>query len=443
MIVPTVLSLVLGLAAVPPGAPGVGDPYFPQAGNGGYDVGHYDIDLTYTRPAITATTTITARALHTLPRFDLDFVGLQIDALRVNGAPAAYTRDGQELVVTPAAALRAGSRFTVTVAYHGTPGPVADTSLGESGWIPSKDGAVTLSEPTGSGTWFPVNDHPSDKATFAFRVKAPQGLTVLANGEPEGDRWVVREPMAPYLAFVAIGRWTVRSGTTKAGIPSIVAVDPALRVDVNLLFERVAKATDWAQSVFGPYPFRSTGAVVDDLVVGYALETQNRPFLSSNQNDMGTVVHELAHQWFGDSVSVGRWQDIWLNEGFATYAEWLFDEAEGGLTAQEHFDDLYRNGRGWSGWNVTPGDPGRAHLFDYNGIYLRGAMALHMIRRAVGDRAFFRLLPAWTAEHRHGNATVDDFRKIAEELTGRNLEPVLRDWLFTVGKPSVAPAATV
>ncbi|GAA3200259.1 M1 family metallopeptidase [Actinocorallia longicatena] len=440
MITTTIVALTLGLT---PGAAGVGDPYFPQAGNGGFDVAHYDIDLTYARAGITATTTVTARATQGLSRFDLDFVGLKITSLKVDGTAAKYTRSGQELTVIPAVGIPAGRTFTVTVAYRGAPNPLADPLLGRSGWLPSPDGVVTLSEPAGSASWFPVSDHPSDKATFAYRIRVPRGLSVLANGERDGDRWVVREPMAPYLAFIAIGKWDVREGRTPGGIPSVVAIDPALHESTDTLFERVGTTTDWGVKVFGPYPFGSTGAVVDDLVTGYALETQNRPFLSSNQNDLATIVHELAHQWFGDSVSVARWQDIWLNEGFASYAEWLFDEQHDGPSAQSRFDRLYAQGQDWPGWKVTTGDPGRDRLFSGPGIYQRGAMAVHAVRTAIGDRAFFRLLPAWTAKYRHGNATVQDFQALAEQISGTDLDTVFREWLFTASKPRVVKPATV
>ncbi|MEO5875829.1 MAG: M1 family metallopeptidase [Streptosporangiaceae bacterium] len=426
------VALLLGLT---PGAPGIGDSYYPQIGNGGYDVGHYDIDLTYRNGGITGTTTITATALQGLSRFDLDFLGLKISSLKVDGIAAAYRREGQELIVTPAQGLAKGVRFTVKVAYAGRPVPVKDVSLGESGWLPSSDGAVTLSEPTGSMSWFPVNDHPSDKATFTYRIKVPEGLSVVANGEPRGTDWVVHEPLAPYLAFIAIGKWKTRTGTTPGGITNIVAVDPALPDSVDTLYHRVGEATDWGVRVFGPYPFRSTGAVVDNLITGYALETQNRPFLSSNQNNLSTIVHELAHQWFGDSVSVRNWKDIWLNEGFATYAEWLWSEQHGGRTAQSSFDELSSAPTDWPGWKVTTGDPGKARMFNGPGVYDRGAMALHAIRMAVGDQVFFRLLRAWTAAHRYGNATTADLRSLAEKLSGKDLGPVFDEWLFTPSKP--------
>ncbi len=426
------VALLLGLT---PGAPGVGDSYYPQLGNGGYDVGHYDIDLAYAGGKINGTTTITATARHGLSRFDLDFLGLTISSLKVNGTAAAYRRDGQELIITPAEGLPEGATFTVEVAYAGRPAPVQDQSLGKSGWLPTNDGAVTVSEPRGSMTWFPVNDHPTDKATFSYRIKVPEGLRVMANGEPHGDRWIVTEPLAPYLAFIAIGKWKVKSGRTPGGITNIVAIDPALKDSVDTLFSRVGAATDWGVKNFGPYPFTSTGAVVDNLITGYALETQNRPFFSSNQNDLPTIVHELSHQWFGDSVSVRDWKHIWLNEGFATYAEWLWSEQHGGRTAQSRFDELSSAPATWQGWKVTTGDPGLRRMFDGAGIYMRGALALHAIRMAVGDQTFFRLLPAWTAEHRYGNATTADLRALAERLSGKDLGRVFDQWLFTPRKP--------
>jgi aminopeptidase N len=428
-----------------PGAPGAGDPYFPLAGNGGYDVGHYDLTLRYEPAAATVkgTTQITATATRDLSRFDLDFLGLDISALTVDDRAASYTRSGQELVISPAAGIRKGRTFRVAVSYSGSPQTLTSAELGRSGWLHTDDGAVTLSQPQGSATWFPVNDHPADKATYAFHVTVPKGLTVLANGEPDGQvanggaqtfSWRSTRPMASYLAMVAIGHFRVGTGRTPGGLLDITAVDPDSADDLAALTKATAEATDWEVKTFGAFPFGSTGGIVDHSHVDYALETQTRPVYSDNP-DHSTVVHELAHQWFGDSVSVASWQDIWLNEGFATYAEWLWDEQHGGQTAQQRFDRLYATPADFSGWRVKPGDPGSGHLFAIFPVYQRGAMALHAVRRAVGDAAFFGLLRAWASEYRHRTASTADFRALAERRSGRSLGPLLEKWLYTAAKP--------
>ncbi|MBX6382331.1 MAG: M1 family metallopeptidase [Microbispora sp.] len=429
-----------------PGSAGMGDPYYPLQGNGGYDVGHYDLNLRFDPDdhEVDATITITATAVQNLSRFDLDFSGPPITGVTVDGSPAAYRRDGQELVITPSKGLRSGSAFTVVVSYAGTPEAVSDAT-GRQGWLGTKDGAYVASQPDGARSWFPANDTPADKATFSFRVSAPGDLTVLANGErtgtdgADGDgyktvRWEMRQPMAPYLATVAIGRFVVSEGTA-AGMPNVTAYDPSLADESADLHDFTAKAVAWATGLFGPYPFSSVGGIADGDGSVTALETQGRPVYSGGPSDDLEIVHELAHQWFGDSVGVRSWRDIWLNEGFATYAEWLYQEQHGGPTAKEIFDRLYRKNGGF--WDLKTGDPGQAHMFDENAVYLRGAMTIHALRTKIGDRVFFSLLKTWTQQNRHATVTTADFIALAEKLSGRNLRPLFDAWLYQTGKPRI------
>ncbi|MFI0450973.1 M1 family metallopeptidase [Actinomadura sp. 6N118] len=429
------------------GAPGIGDPYFPNAGNGGYDVAHYSIRLRYTPRGqhLAGTTTITANATQNLKRFNLDFIGHKVSSVKVNGAAASFARRGQELEITPRGGIAQGARFSVAVAYAGSPRQLKAPGLGRSGWIPTGDGAVTLSQPVGSAYWFPLNDHPADKATYAYTITVPKGLKVVANGELEGSanigptstfKWRSSKPMAGYLALVAIGRFKTLDDRSPGGVRSFVAVDSSNQNSPKLFQELTAKVTDWGVRHFGPFPFDSTGGVIDDVRVGYALETQNRPVYPGGAN-MTLIVHELAHQWFGNSVSINRWQDIWLNEGFATYAEWLWSEQHGGPKAEALFDAAYSKPGDFAGWKAPTGAPGRQQLFAGFPVYTRGAMTLHMLRKTVGDDVFFRILRTWTAERAHGNATTADFRKLAERVSGRELDGLFDKWLFAQGKPSL------
>ncbi|MBW8481547.1 M1 family metallopeptidase [Actinomadura sp. PM05-2] len=428
-----------------PGAAGIGDPYFPRAGNGGYDARHYDIELAYTPRGqhIRATSTMTATATADLSRFDLDLVGNTVASVKVNGAPAAFRRDGQELVITPRTGLRKGGTFTVAVAYSGSPKRLQDPNLGSTGWLPTGDGAAALSQPQGSTTWFPLNDHPSDKATFAYTVTVPEGLTVIANGEPAGTsrrgatstfRWASARPMAGYLALLAIGRFDVLDGRTPGGVRSISAQDPKASGDLAGLQRTTGEVTDWEAGLFGPYPFDSTGGVVDDEKVGYALETQNRPAYPGGADTL-LIVHELAHQWFGNSVGIRRWADIWLNEGFATYAEWLWTERHGGPSAAARFAETYARPADDPRWRIRPAAPGRDHLFDEFAVYQRGAMALQALRTRVGDPSFFATLRGWARRHRHGVATTAGFVAYAEQVSGRRLGGLFDDWLQRPAKP--------
>ncbi|WP_410636631.1 M1 family metallopeptidase [Amycolatopsis sp. cmx-4-83] len=434
-----------------PGAPGAGDPYFPDMGNGGYDVGHYDIRLAY-RPdtqAIDATTTILATATQDLSRFDLDFRGpLTISKLTVDGLNAAYTRSGaQELVITPPHGLRKGSPFVVSVSYAGVPQKIDDPALGVSGWVATKDGAVALNQPIGAATYYPVNDTTDDKATYTQTITVPAGLTVLANGEPGPTttrdhrttfRWSMNRPMASELSMLAIGRYDVTRGVTAGGLPNITAIGQSIDTKPGqgkVFNQTTAQVVQWESSVYGPYPFDSTGGILADVGVGYALETQSRPVYDQDTSDVDgdLLAHELGHQWFGDSLTPVHWSDIWLNEGFATYSEWLYQEKFTGVPVQQSFAKTYAEEKDWSG---KVADPGRDHIFD-DLVYNRGAMTLQALRLKIGDRAFFQVLTQWPTVNRYGNVSTRDFIRFVERLTGRDLGSFFRTWLYQPGKPAL------
>lgn len=635
-------------ATFSPGAPGIGDPYFPLAGNGGYDVASYDLAISYDpdTDVLQGTATIRAGATQNLSSFDLDLDGLAVAAVSVDGRPATFNQRNGELVITPGRGLNRGSEFTTVVRYGGVP----QTAPDGSGFIHTSDGALIVGQPRVAATWFPVNDHPADKATFTFRVTVPQGLQVVANGLPGGHStadgattWVWREnaPMAPYLATASIGRW--HFDTSQAdGLTIIDAIDQSLlrptavphtgggfaisqvansaykrltRVvrggqtvtfwvnrqtepaydfffveartpggtdwttlpdanghssrdtggscpgwqglhpwlthyqspscaprgtsgewnaasgtsdgweswaldlsdypaDVELSFASVSDEgvqgagvflddvrtqigpgstsfeqgtagwaaaspppgspvleNDWIagttadapppvgerardafarepeilsflSSVFGPYPFSSSGGIVDERTnLAISLENQTRPIYRTDsfedpESAADLMAHELSHQWYGDSVSLERWSDIWLNEGFASYAEWLWAEHEGLTTGQEIFDMFYARPAGSLYWKLTIGDPGPKHLFDQP-VYERGAMTLYELRQRIGDDAFLRLLPAWSAKGRGGNVTTEEFIDLAEQISGQQLDDLFDAWLYTSGKPEV------
>ncbi|MQY03390.1 M1 family metallopeptidase [Actinomadura macrotermitis] len=433
-----------------PGAPGAGDSYFPAEGNGGYDVGHYDLTLDYDPAgnALKATARIKARATQNLSRFDLDLKQLTVKSVLVNGKKARFTRSGQELVVKPAKGLRKGRHFDVTVVYAGTPKPIERPDIGKFGWIKTPDGAYVVSEPDGASTWFPSNDHPQDKATYTYRVTVPKGTQVLSNGEPGGEStrggkstfvWNERTPMASYLAMLAIGKFQVKKGRTASGVPVITAVAPNRASELKPIHEGTIKAIDWEEKVFGKYPFQSTGGIRVGVDVEFSLETQSRPIYGF-QPDQDVIVHELAHQWFGDSVSVKRWKDIWLNEGFATYAEWLYQEQHGGPTAKQTFDNLYKQPESWKYykelWTARKtGDPGANQMFTLTPYY-RGGMTLQALRERIGDKAFFALLKAWTKANRNGNVTTAQFVALAERISHKQLDGLFNAWLYTQTKPT-------
>jgi aminopeptidase N len=426
-----------------PGGDGAGDPYFPTAGNGGYDVSNYDLDIDYTpRGArLDAIAAITATATHGLSRFQLDYSGPRVSGVMVDGQPATFSHRAGELIVTPPAGIAAGAQFTTVVAYAGKVRPTKGRL--RAGWFPTRDGAFVAGEPRGAPTWFPCNDHPSDKATFGFRITVPKGRKAIANGvlvdhsrTARESTWVWREdnPMAPYLATATNGRFLLTE-SAYGPIPSYVAVDPREAKASRRGLRKLPAILDHFQALFGEYPFSSTGAIVDHAsFVGYALETQGIPVYDRAPDEV-LIAHEVAHQWFGDSVSVARWSDIWLNEGFATWAEWNWIEHTGGPTTARTLRDLMRIRPGDRAfWGPAPGDPGVKRMFDAT-VYVRGAMTLEALKQKVGTDVFLSILRRWTAEHRYGNATIPDFIAVAESESGIELDEFFRIWLFDPAKP--------
>jgi hypothetical protein len=648
------------------GAPGIGDPYFPLAGNGGYDVRHYALDVRY-EPAtdvLSGVATIRATATQNLSRFNLDLVGLTVRAILVDGRRATWTRDAGELTVTPRKPLPRGERFTTLAVYDGVPQTITDQFGGISGFIATDDGTLVAGEPDVAATWYPVNDHPADKASYSFRINVPAGLEAVANGELVSNRtwrgrttwvWEAEEPMASYLTTATIGEFDLRA-YRRDGIRYWDAIDPDLfvspaprtgrqfaisqkaqqsykrlmrtiavpsqggelsfwvtrdteadwdyffveahavgsttwttlrdidghnsgqtglvcpywldlhpflahyqtanadgtcsptgttgawwaasgashgyeqwrvdlspykgkQVEISLSYASddfvqlpgvevddivgpggagstsfeadgdttdgwtvpgspegsIPNENDWIvgtaddtpptvgeiasgslarqpeiigflSGVFGPYPFSAAGGIVDDADgLGFALENQTRPiyskgFFSDPESGDRVIVHELAHQWYGDSLALARWQHIWLNEGFASYAEWLWSEHEGLGTPQEIFDFFAGIPAEDPFWTVTIGDPGPAALFD-GAVYIRGAMALHALRTEVGDEAFFRILRRWAQSRAGGNVATPEFIRLAERISGRPLGALFDKWLFTPSKPEGLGAA--
>ena len=458
-VVAAAAALLLTTAAVggvgSPGSAGIGDSYFPLYGNGGYDVEHYDLNIRYSPSSdrLVGDATITAQATMDLSRFNLDLVGLQIDSLTVDGVDATWTREQQhELVVTPPQALLLNSTFVVRVAYAGVPKRFSDLVPG--GVVRTDDGALFIGEPQAAAAWFPVNDHPKDKATYRFDLTVPDRLKAISNGRflgraPAGNgrstwSWEVTDPMASYLATAAIGRFRIDRRVTDSGIRVLDALDPRAPDEARLALLKEERIVRFLARQFGPYPFDGLGGIVDHHRLGYALETQTRPvYDSSFFSGVNTfiVTHELAHQWFGDVVSIDDWQHIWLNEGFATYAEWLWADRRG-LATPQAISSFYCRVVPASDrfWKVTPGDPGVDRLFD-RAVYVRGAMTLQALRRAVGTAAFFEILRTWVVDQGNGTGTTDQFIQLAEATSGMQLDALFDEYLFTPEQPACGEGA--
>ncbi|HXJ63783.1 MAG TPA: M1 family metallopeptidase [Actinomycetota bacterium] len=447
------------------GSAGIGDPYFPLAGNGGYDVRHYHVAVRYdpATNALQGVTRITLVPTDDLSRFDLDLVGLTVDSVSVASAPATFVRRlRQELVITPAHVLRADHAVDVVVAYHGIPNRfrVPGTFI-RTGVVPTDDGAIIWGEPQVAAAWYPVNDHPRDKASYRIDLTVPAGLQAVSNGTLASHstrggwttwRWIERAPMASYLALGAIGHFDLRFRTTPSGLRVIDAVDPGIGNRADFALQQEIRIVRFLAQHFGPYPFDALGGVVDDASMGAALENQTRPIYDPGFFRPGggtpVVVHELAHQWFGDSVSVDLWQYTWLNEGFATYAEWLWSGARGRGTAEQIAANLCSIPSSDPFWSLRIGAPGKSHIFD-DPVYERGALTLEALRRRVGSQDFFDILRSWAAAQAGRTGSTAQFQAVAQLLSGSDLAAFFQRWLFTSGRPDhcsapgASPAAAV
>ena len=440
---------VAGLASA--GSAGIGDPYYPQLGNGGYDVEHYTIALDIDIAAgslNTAATTIDAIATQDLSAFNLDFRGPEIDEVTVDGHTAAWTREGGELTVTPQVPLSSGAPFDIVVQYHGVPD--GDDDRFEKGWWATGNSVFAVGEPRGSDVWYPVNGHPLDKATYTLEITVPEEYEVVANGHRRevsiadglaGEStktfvWENDEPTASYLVTFHAAKMDVTIEERPDGITLLEAFPPSLDDQARAVFDDVPEMMEFFASIFGPYPFTTLGSTVfEDTSFNAALETQGLVSYDASSVRENTVAHEIAHQWFGNSVSPERWQDIWLNEAFARYSEVLWAEYAHGdeaamATLRRQMSSFANASRGTDGDEILIGDPGPEHLFS-EAVYAGGALMLDDLRQRLGDETFFTLLRAWTTEYYHANANSDDFIALAEEVSGEDLDAFFHDWLET------------
>ncbi|MFB9460251.1 M1 family metallopeptidase [Streptomyces antimycoticus] len=438
------------VSSTPPGPLGIGDPLFPELGNPGYDVTAYDIVFDYRRQdrPIDAVTTIDAHTTAPLRTVNLDFAQGVVDSVRVDGARARFVTAGEDLVVTPSTPLRKGAAFRVTV--HHTSDPQGGTN---GGWVRTSDGLVMANQANAAHRVFPCNDHPADKARFTFRITAPKSLTVVAGGLPglrirKGSRttWTYRlaHPMATELAQISIGRSAVPRRTGPHGLPVRDVVPAADRARLEKWLARTPGQLAWMEKKAGRYPFENYGVLIAHATTGFELETQT---LSLFERDLFTseelprwyiesiMVHELAHQWFGDSVSPRRWSDLWLNEGHATWYEALYADERGKAGLERRMRKAYEQSDAWRAEGGPPAAPKPADSGQQIGIfrpvvYDGSALVLYALRQRIGRTAFDRLEREWVLRHRDGVASTADFIRLASQVAGRDLSGFLRPWLY-------------
>jgi aminopeptidase N len=435
----------LSAATVAFAAKPANEPFFPRAGNDGYDALAYRVSLGFKSKSgrIKAETAIEAAATEPLKRFSFDFFGPRVSEVEINREPVEFRRRPGKLIVSAPAEIAKGAPFTTVVRYSGVPPKITDADGTEEGWVRTDDGVIAVGEPQGTAAWIPCNNLPADKATFEFRITVPDGLKAVANGRrlrsdnragSVQHNWVEAAPMSPYLALLNVGRGEIVESRI-GNLPSWTLIDPRLAAAREPLAE-LPGIVRFLAGLYGAYPFDSAGSAVDFApALGYALETQSRPIYAFVP-DLTTVVHETAHQWFGNSVGLQRWPQIWLNEGFATWSEWYYAEHHGRRSAGEIFRRLHRvpasNERFW---NPPPARPGTPKNLFATSTYVRGGMALQALREQIGTQTMLKLLRRWTTSHRHGSANIGEFTGLAEQLSGKELDGLFQHWLYQRGKP--------
>ncbi|MFC4031647.1 M1 family metallopeptidase [Streptomyces polygonati] len=433
------------------------DPYFPASGDVRYGVHRYELALDY-RPVsnrLKGTARLSAVAGgEALREFSLDLAaGFRLGGVTVDGRDAHYTHRAGKLRIRPGKALEPGAAFTVEVRYTGTPKPVG-SQWGGLGWEELTDGALVASQPVGAPSWYPCNDRPADKASYQIAVTAPSPYTVVVGGRlltrttrASSTTWVYEQPAptSSYLVTVSIGRYEIVPLTGRASrfdprrpVPQTAYVPARLLPEFGTDFGRQPRMMEFFEDVFGAYPFEEYAVVVADEELDVPVEAQGLAtfgvnHLGGQRRSERLVAHELAHQWFGNSVSVADWRHIWLNEGFAKYAEWLWSEHIGGptaaaLAAAAH-SRLARQPQ-----DLRLDDPGRRLMFD-DRLYERGGLAVHALRRTLGEGAFFRMLRGWTVIHRHGVVTTADLAAHAQRYTTRPVDGVFAAWLRAPALP--------
>lgn len=420
----------------------IGDPYIPELGNLGYDVAHYTLrfELDPAVRFIRGEATLIAKSeMDGLSQLSLDFIGFTITALTVDGMPASYSREARKLIINLPFAKLAGTEMIINVAYEGEPQPFhspyipAAETLGFN--YPGDDTLFAFAEPDGARAWFPANDHPRDKATFRLELTVPAGLMGVANGllvaqEALGAQtrfiWEHNYAMAPYLAVIAVGDYVLLQSVADNGTP----LRHYLFADSVAAFQEYAgineAALAWMSELFGPYPFETYGYVTVNLP-GLSMETQTLVLLSTHMLGRRTMVHEMAHMWFGNWVSLDSWGDMWRNEGFATYVQLMWENRDDPEGLELEMAGVASAVAGNN--NDYPlSAPPPPSLFGFE-TYFKGAMLAHALRQEVGDAAFFSGLRAYFARYGGGTASQAQFQAVMEESANKSLDAFFAEWL--------------
>lgn len=430
----------------------VEDSYYPAKGDPGIDTLHYDLDLTWRRQSrqLVGKAQILFRATIDAEQFQLDLApAMDVDRVEVAGTAVPFTHTGKTLVVQIPVA--SGARYRTRVLYQGTPepvpGPASRSDVAKVGMRVTKDGHLwTMQEPHGSFTWYPSNDQPSDKAMYDVRVDAPGGWVGVSNGEltsrtTPGSRtvteWTNADPMSSYLMTLAVGPYRLYEQTGPHGLPLTYWV-PADRPQLVKPLLRTPAAIEWLESKLGPYPFDRAGAVVTPS--DSAMETQTlvtfgaQNYRYGNRDVRQTMVHELAHAWYGDTVTPSDWRDVWMNEGMATYLDARWGVAQGWDTWSGWQDYWKRNDQFYRDSYGPPGNFRRNEFGSIN-VYYCTALMWDRLRKRLGNPEFNALVRRWPQAHRNSNQSRESYVAWAETFTGEELSGFFDVWLTSARSP--------
>jgi aminopeptidase N len=432
---PTAPTTLPGDLAGVDAAPGIGDRLFPDLGNAGYDVQSYDLTLVFDRALTHVRGSAVIEAAATLPlrSFVVDLVGYTVDRVEVDGVVADHVRDERDMRITPARPIGMGETFRLGVEYRGSPAPVALSDFPfPTGWQRGDSGSAFLfSQPDGASGLFPANDHPVDRADVRLTVSLPEGLVAVSGGgapvvEPDGDRvtFTFEIPrVAPYLVPLAIGSF--EPVTSADGVVTWMGDGAPL----PLGFDRQREILEFLETDLGPFPFDSIGSVVVSSGFGAALETQTLPTYTTASAAWGepVIAHELAHQWIGNTIALAQWEDIWLNEGLATFMTWRWIEHDRGRDA--YIGEVNR-AYGLVGASVfVPVDePPVSDLFG-TAVYQRGGLTVAALREFVGDTEFFSFLRSYVTRFSDSTVTTETFLTFVLIVLGPDAERLVIDWL--------------
>jgi aminopeptidase N len=429
------------------------DPLYPAYGNPAIDVLHYGLALTWApqTKTLSGKATVKLRVLRAEPSLRLDLTGpYSVTTATIDGAEATgRVADGK---LTVDRALTAGTTITLVVGYSGTPAPVPMPShRGDAeplGLTVTADGGLwTMQEPFGASTWYPANDQPSDKALYDISVTVPEGWEAIAGGTPGPVRgstfsYSSAQPVATYLTTLAVGeRYQQERLTGPHDLPITLWTRPGTDDRLLPVLRRAPAQLRWLEARFGRYPFPSAGAVI--VPSRSAMETQQMVTIGGdvlgNAKGVapldGIMLHEYAHQWFGDAVSPSTWKDVWLNEGWATYAEALYTAERDGYDIEDWAQRARKSDADARQRLGPPGSP-RADSFAEGNVYVCPALMLHELHKALGDQAFFVLARAWVSQHAGTAQDRAAFTAFVNRQAGRDFTGLINAWLDSPTTPA-------